>query len=163
MVCDGVFSINMIVWLDVDWIDLCLLWQDVCDFGLLVGVVQLSWVVCGVFGLLSIVCYVDWLMLVEINMLMLQINWFVNLLYLLMSCFMVLKLLLVVGVMLIVCECEVLCWMVEGKIVCEIGQIFSILEWMVNFYVNNIFEKFGVINKVQVVVKVILVGFIEVF
>lgn len=34
---------------------------------------------------------------------------------------MVLKLLLVVGVMLIVCECEVLCWMVEGKIVCEIG------------------------------------------
>lgn len=45
------------------------------------------------------------------------------------------------------CEFECLYWMMEGKIVWEVGVIFSIIECIVVLYINNVMYKFGCMNK----------------
>jgi DNA-binding NarL/FixJ family response regulator len=48
-------------------------------------------------------------------------------------------------------ECEVLMWLRCGKTSWALSVILRISERTVNFYVNNIMRKLGVINRMQAV------------
>lgn len=55
-------------------------------------------------------------------------------------------------------ERECLRWSAEGKTAWEIGQILSIAERTVVFHLNNVIQKLGVANKMQAIVRAVVLN-----
>lgn len=117
--------------------------------------------VCGEFGVLSFSVEVEnW---VEVNCFMelvLLILWMFKDYVLQSGVGLVFEYLVSKLVVLISWEKEVLQWCVIGKISWEILVICNCLEVNVNFYMGNIWWKFGVIFCCVVVIMVVNLGFI---
>lgn len=157
---EGLTSSRLIVWPETT-ANAPKLWSDAHDFGLKVGVAHSSWAARGAYGLLTMARHADPLTSTEIDQLTLQASWLADLSHALMSELLVPKMAPEAKVVLTLRECEVLCWTGEGKTAGEIGQILNISERTVNFHVNNVLLKLNATNKVQAVVKAIVMGLIS--
>jgi LuxR family quorum-sensing system transcriptional regulator SolR len=157
----GMRTADLIVWSEAAFASAPRLWSDALDHGLTVGAAQSCWGAHGVFGLLTLSRRAKPLTLLELERLTKQSSWLANLSHARMSQFLVPKLAPETRVVLTAREREVLRWTGDGKTSCEIGQILGISERTVNFHVNNILSKLPATNKVQAVVKAVVMGMID--
>lgn len=58
-------------------------------------------------------------------------------------------------------EKEILRWTADGKTSSEVGQILSLSSATVNFHVNKALKKLNAVNKMQAVVKAIVLGLLD--
>lgn len=137
------------------------LWADANDHGIRAGVACSSWGRQGVFGLLSLARGDAALTATEVRHLSLPVHWLGNLTHMLMGPFLGPGQATTCEVVLTRREREVLNWTAEGKTAYEIGRILGISERTVNFHVNNLMAKLDVVNKLQAVVKAIMIGLLQ--
>lgn len=157
-IAQGVVSQAPIIWSDALFARTPDLWDDAQDHGLCVGWAQSSWDKTGLSGLLSMSRGKEALSPLEIKDKYLYFNYLAQAGHATIVKNFCDQLIPDSLAPLTPREREVILWSAEGKTASEIGTILSLSERTVNFHIANIVKKLDCTNKMQAVVKAVILG-----